>query len=142
MNSAPVKDAGSASLELVVIGTVLLACMGLAAGLGRVALAGGTVTNAAAAAARSASIARTADEAQRTATTVADQTLRQGGLHCQHTAVSVDTSGFTRLLGAPGHVRADVTCVVRLADLGLPGIGAKTLHASFTSVLDPYRGRP
>lgn len=135
-------DAGSASLELVVIGTVLLAFMGLAAGLGRVAVAGGTVTDAAAAAARAASLARTPAEAQTAAAGVARATLQQGGLHCESTNVSVDTTGFSVPLGQPAQIRAEVVCVVRLADLALPGIpGSKSLRSDFVSVLDPYRSR-
>jgi len=52
-------------------------------------------------------------------------------------------AGLAVALSLPlAHVSASVTCVVRLSDLLVPGLpGSKTLRASFTSPLDPYRSR-
>ena len=92
-------------------------------------------------AARQASIARTPAEAHAAALASATFALRQDSLDCRP-AVTVNTAGFGVPVGQPAHVSASVTCVVRLSDLLVPGLpGSKTLRASFTSPLDPYRSR-
>jgi hypothetical protein len=40
-------------------------------------------------------------------------------------------------------VKVDVACVVRLSDIGLPGLpGNRTLTDEATSPLDPFRSAP
>ena len=71
----------------------------------------------------------------------ARDTLAEQHLQCRQVAVTVDVGGFAAPLGQPAQVSVQVTCVVALADLGLPGFGDRTLTDRFASPLDPYRGR-
>jgi TadE-like protein len=135
------RDDGSAALELVILAPVLLALLMLVIAAGRTTIAQGAVDAAARDAARQASIALTAGEAEANGQASASAALRQDGLDCvPH--VFIDTTGFGAPLGQPAHVTALVRCSVPLADLALPGLpGSVLLHASFTSPLDLYRER-
>jgi hypothetical protein len=54
----------------------------------------------------------------------------------------VNTAGFAKPVGTPAVVAATVTCVVDLSDLAMPGLpGDRALTSTFTSALDPFRGR-
>jgi Flp pilus assembly protein TadG len=136
-------DSGNAALELVILAPVifLLICMVVAAG--RVAIAQGSIDAAARDAARQASISRSPDAALAAAKASATATLASEGLDCTPAPViTVDTSQFARPLGQPASVTATVSCTVSLAGLVLPGLpGSIPLHDSFTSPLDPFRGR-
>ncbi|HEY7144806.1 MAG TPA: TadE/TadG family type IV pilus assembly protein [Streptosporangiaceae bacterium] len=135
------RQAGDAALELVIIAPVLLAFIGLAIAAGRTAVAQGSVDAAARDAARQASIARSPGEAIAAATASAQTALGQDGLNCTPT-VTLDTSGFSVPLGQPAQVSATVSCTVPLSDLVVPGLpGSRTLTYTFTSPLDPFRGR-
>jgi Flp pilus assembly protein TadG len=135
------RDGGNAALELVVLAPVLLFLLGLVIAAGRTSIAEGSVAAAARDAARQASISLTPSAAQAAALSSATAALSQDGLDCQP-RVTVDTSGFGVAVGVPATVTATVTCQVRLSDLIVPGLpGSKTLRASFTSPLDPYRER-
>lgn len=112
-------DEGSASVEFAIAAPILLLVAAAMIAAGRIVLAHGTVTDVAAAAARSASIARTATQAENDATATAQRSLAEQRMHCQHTDVSVDASGFTVPVGQPAVVRVSVTCVVALSDLAL-----------------------
>ncbi|MCO1575193.1 pilus assembly protein [Crossiella sp. SN42] len=135
--------AGSVSVEFAAAaGPVLLATIAVMIAAGRIVLADHVVTDAATAAARTASLARTATHAQHTATATAHRVLTDQQLHCRSITVTIDTSGFTVPLGLPATVSATVTCVAELSDLALPGMpGTRTLRDTFTSPLDPFRGR-
>jgi Flp pilus assembly protein TadG len=135
-------EEGTVSVEFAIGASILLLVVAATIAAGRIVLAHGAVTEVTAAAARSASIARTASQAQQDATTTAQRVLAEQRLRCQHTAVSVDTSGFTVPVGQPAVVRVNVLCIVTLGDLALPGLpGTRTLEDSATSPLDPFRGR-
>jgi Flp pilus assembly protein TadG len=135
-------DRGSATVEAALLAPGLLLLIGLTVLGGRTALAGGAVEQAAAAAARQASLARSPGPARSAAAAIADRTLAEQHLHCGHTVVSVDTSGFGVPTGQPAQVRVQVTCAVRLSDLALPGLpGTRRLRATAVSPLDPYRAR-
>lgn len=135
------RDDGNAALELVILAPVLLALLMLVIAAGRTTIAQGAVDAAARDAARQASIALTAGEAQANGQASASAALRQDGLDCvPH--VFIDTSEFGAPVGQPAQVTAVVRCAVPLADLALPGLpGTMLLHASFTSPLDVYRER-
>jgi Flp pilus assembly protein TadG len=134
-------EAGDAALELIVLAPVLLALIALVIAAGRISIARGSVDAAARDAARQASLARSPGAANLAAELSAQAALRQDGLDCAPT-VSVDTDGFGVPLGQPAQVSATVTCQVPLADLVVPGLpGSVTLSYTFTSPLDPYRGR-
>jgi Flp pilus assembly protein TadG len=136
------SEAGSASLEFVIIAPVFLALLGLLILAGRVAVARNSVEQAADEAARSASISRTAAGARLAAEDGARRALAAQDLRCSTVAVAVDTSGFRVPVGAPAQVRAAVTCVVRLSDLALPGFpGSRSVSAAAVSPLDTYRER-
>src|SRR5664279_4509140 len=91
--------------------------------------------------ARDASIARTAAQAQQLARASAVSTLTKQGLHCAGgPSVDVDTSGFFAPAGTSAEVHVEVTCVVSLSDVGMPGLpGSRTLHEHATSPIDPFR---
>jgi Flp pilus assembly protein TadG len=136
------RSAGNAPLELVILAPVLLALIALVIAAGRTVLAQNSVAAAARDAARQASIARTAGEARANARSGALSELAQQGLHCTSTSVHLNLAGFGVPPGLPASVSATVTCHVSLADLALPGLpGSRTLVATFSSPLDPYRGR-
>ena len=92
-------------------------------------------------AARQASISLNPGQAQTAALSSAMTALDQDGLDCRP-VVTVDTSGFGVPVGQPATVSATVTCTVSLSDLLVPGLpGSRTLTATFTSPLDPFRER-
>jgi Flp pilus assembly protein TadG len=139
------REAGNAPLELVLIAPVVLALIALLIAAGRTSVAEGSVQAAARDAARQASIARTPQQAIQDASASAQAELAQEGLDCTP-APTVSAPGaataFGAPLGQPADVTATVTCWVPLSDLVLPGLpGRKRLTASFSSPLDPYRGR-
>ncbi len=121
---------------LCAVGLIALLVIG-----GRVAIASSSMSDVASAAARDASIARTAGEAEQLAHASAVSTLNKQGLHCEGgPTVGVDTSGFSAPAGTSAAVRVDVTCVVSLSDVGMPGLpGSRTLHDHATSPIDPFR---
>lgn len=136
------REAGSASVESVLLAPALLAFLLLAIYGGRVALARQAVQAAAADAARTASVARTEAAARSTAAATAEATLATEGLRCLTTRVEIETGAFATAVGTSGTVAATVTCTVDLADLAAPGVpGSRVLTATQTSPLDTYRER-
>lgn len=134
-------DRGSAPLEAVIVVPAILLLLGLAWGAGRIGIAQSKVDAAAEDAARAASIHRTTAAGQSSATAAAQGALADQGLVCSSTQVSVDVSGLGVPVGEVGTVTATVRCTVTLADLTIPSPGAKTMTATFTSVVDAYRQR-
>ena len=135
-------DRGSATIEAVILAPVFLLFIGLIIGTGRVAIAHQSVEAAAAEAARSASVARTPDQARADATAGAQQTLANQGITCASLSVTLDTSGFSAPVGTPAKVSATITCVLSLAELSIPGMpGTVQVTATIVSPLDTYRGR-
>jgi Flp pilus assembly protein TadG len=134
-------DAGSVSVEAaVLVPAVLFVGLLIVAGA-RVSSAQQAVDNAATAAARAASIARSPAAAQQAGTQVARERLGREGITCQETSVSIDASQIA--VGRAGQVRASLTCRVQLSDLALPVPGGtRTITSIFTSPVDPYRGVP
>ncbi|WP_395108094.1 hypothetical protein [Actinomadura sp. SCN-SB] len=99
------------------------------------------VSQAAADAARQASIARTSSQAHAAATTSALATLRRKGLHCGP-RVTLELSGFDRPVGQSATVTAHVTCTIELADVAVAGMpGSRTVTKVHRSPIDPHRGR-
>jgi Flp pilus assembly protein TadG len=137
-----VDDAGSATLELAILSPALLVLLAVVIAGGRIQIANGAVEQAAAAAAREASLARSGSLANAAATRQAKDSLDQQGVTCTNLRVSVDTSGFRAAPGVPATVAVDVTCTVPLSDLAIPGMpGNRQLQARTTSPLDTYRAR-
>jgi Flp pilus assembly protein TadG len=135
------SDAGNAVVEAAILAPVLIMFLaGLLIGT-RIRSAGAAVNQAAADAARQASIARTPAQARTAATSSALATLRDKGLHCAP-QISLDLSGFAQPVGQPGMVSARVTCKVQLSDVAAPGMpGSRTVTRMHRSPLDPFRGR-
>ena len=135
-------ERGSVSLEMVILTPGLLLVIGVLIYGGRLELAKQSVQSAASQAAREASIARTQPEANSTADAAATRSLAEQGLNCVTSSVSVNTSGFASPAGTPATITAEVTCVVNLSDLAVPGIpGSQTVTATADSPLDTYRER-
>lgn len=134
-------DTGSVSVEAAVLAPAVIVVGLLIIAGARVSSAEQAVDNAATAAARAASIARSPLAAQQAGMEVARDRLGREGITCQETSVSVDASQLA--VGRAGLVRASVTCRVALSDLAmpLPG-GTRTITSSFASPADPYRGTP
>lgn len=134
-------DAGSVSVEAaVLVPAVLFVGLLIVAGA-RTSSAQQAVDNAATAAARAASIARSPAAAQQAGAAVARERLAREGITCDESSVSVDASQIA--VGRAGQVRASVTCRVPLSDLALPVPGdTRTITGDFTSPVDPYRGIP
>ena len=133
------RDRGSATIEAVILAPAFLLFIGLIIGAGRVATAHQSVESAAAEAARTASISRTAGQARADATSSAQHTLANQGIQCASLTVDVDTSGFSTPVGTPARVTATVVCV---GDLSVPGMpGTIRIAATVGSPLDTYRGR-
>lgn len=136
------REAGSASLEIVVLAPALLLFVFLVIFAGRWALAQQAVQAAASEAARAASIARSAGEASGSASSAATTSLTNQKVRCAVQSVSVDTSGFGVPAGTPASVSATVSCQVDMSDLAFPGVpGHRTLESTMSSPLDTYRSR-
>ncbi|MDH2413238.1 TadE/TadG family type IV pilus assembly protein [Nocardioides sp. CER19] len=137
-------ERGSLALEMVMIAPALLLLLGLIYAYGRVGQVNGVMESGARDAARSATLARSMQEARDRAEQVVDDALRAAPPTCRdHPTVTV--SG-----GDPAHpdafvpggvIRVAVSCTYDISDLGLPGApGTLTSRSSFTSMLDPHRG--
>lgn len=142
MTRGTARERGSVALEAAILAPAfMLFCLLIFTG-GRVALAQMAVQSAASEGARSASIARSAGEANGSATSAANSTLGNQGLACASQSVAVDTSGFGVPVGTDSMVSVTVTCVVDLSDLSVPGVpGTHTMSYQAFSPLDTHRGR-
>lgn len=133
---------GAVSLELVLLVPSLVMLLGLAIAGARIWFARASVTEAAADAARAASLARTPGQAVSDGQQAGSASLRTGGLQCVEKSVFVDAGGFSVPVGEPAHVSTTVTCRVTFSDVVLPGMpGSMTLTADGRSALDTYRSR-
>jgi Flp pilus assembly protein TadG len=134
------RERGSATLELAVLAPGLVLLIALVALAGRYAVADGAVDQAAAEAARAASLQRTPSTGRDAATEVARASLTDQGLSCLHTQIDADVSGLRAPPGQRGRVTVTVRCSLRVADLPLP-VPALTLTATAVSPVDTYRER-
>lgn len=133
---------GSSSIDALLIIGVIVVLLSLATAGFRIAMAGDAVEGAAGAAARAASLARSAGQARSDAHRVAASSLSTSGLTCSTNSVQVDTSGFSTPVGQPARVGVTVSCDAPLADLLVPGLGgSRHLEATAASPLDTYRER-
>ena len=138
----PEGEAGSATVELAILGPGLLILLSLVIAAGRIEVAGSAVEQAASSAARDASLARSLAQAQTMAKQSATASLAEQHLACQGLSVTVASAGFATAPGTPATVRVGVACSVPLSDLGVPGLpGTKTLRASMSSAVDTFRSR-
>ncbi|MFC7306805.1 TadE/TadG family type IV pilus assembly protein [Streptomyces monticola] len=134
-----VSDSGSAAVELVLAVPLLVLCMFVVVGLGRLVGARLAVNDAAYQAARAASLARTPGEAGSAAEAAARSSLAGRGSTCG--AFSVRTHGGG---GAPGGVvRVRVTCHADLGELTMSGLpGRVAVAGDAVSPVDRFRSSP
>lgn len=131
----PLTDAGTMTVELVLLTPLLFALLAFAIGLGRAADAHGRLTGAVRDAARAASLAATPALAATAARDTALADLRGAGLECRNPQVSTDTRAFR----PGGQVRVSIVCALDLSALlgsGLPG--HTRLSATAAAPLDRY----
>lgn len=142
MSSQRADDRGSATLELAVLGPVLLVLLGLVVVAGRLEAAAGAVEQAAAAGARAASSARTAAGARAAAEDSVRHNLSGQRVVCDDLQVAVDTGGFRVAVGRAAEVVVRVSCRIPLSDQAVPGLpGSRQVDAQVVSPLDAYRAR-
>ena len=133
---------GSASVELALLVPALVIMLGLLVGGGRLWLARTAVNEAAQSAARSASLARTAQQALADGRAAGRESLSTTGLSCQDQTIAVDADAFGIAVGQPATITSDVRCTVPFEDVFLPGMpGSITVAAKGSSALDTYRSR-
>lgn len=142
MTGCPARERGSATLELAVLGPVVLVLLGLVIAAGRLEAGAGAVEQAAAAGARAASQHRTAVAAVGAARASVRANLAGQRVRCQDLRIAVSTEGFRVRVGREGWVIVTVTCQIPLGDQGVAGLtGQHTVQASASSPIDRYRGR-
>jgi Flp pilus assembly protein TadG len=130
------REAGSATVELVLLTPLLVAVLMFVVVLGRVGSARAEVDAAARDAARAASIARSPTSAVGAGESAARAALHVGGVTCRQLTVTVGTGEFR----SDGTVSAQVSCTVELADLRALGLGiTRTITATHTAPIDRYR---
>lgn len=136
-------EKGSSSVEIAVLAPVLFLMFGLVLATASVALGQQSVTTAAHAAARSASLATSQDDAAARIEATLTSQLKQDGKSCQELSVDVDDSAFSTSAGETAVIRAQITCTVPYAQLvPVPGLpGSRTISVETTSPLDTYRER-
>lgn len=130
-------DDGTLAVELVIVIPMLLLLISLVFAYGRVAQANGTLESGVRDAARSASQARDAADAQDVAERVIRTAVGPGATGCLATLaidpIQVFEPGFP--------VTVTATCRYPMGDLGLPGLpGSVRSRSTFSSPLDPNRG--
>lgn len=129
------REAGLATVELVLITPLVFALLAFIVGLGRSADARGRLTGAARDAARAASLTATPDAAAAAARQVALIDLDGAGMECRAPQVETDTRQFR----PGGVVGVSIRCTLDLSSLlvsGLPGHSTLTAHAAVP--LDSY----
>jgi Flp pilus assembly protein TadG len=137
-------EAGSLSLETVLVLPVILAFFAFVVAVGTLQDDRGTMDAAVQAAARSGSLTRSPGAVGQNVTSAADVVFQQGGLpECTGT-VGVVKNGVGAAAPPPpagsyNVVEARGTCTVRI-DFGLLTLNEQ-VNGDFTSVVDTYRGQ-
>ncbi|RCH59643.1 pilus assembly protein [Streptomyces sp. SDr-06] len=136
-------DQGSVAVEAAIIVPVLIVLVLLFIAGARLSLAGQKTAAAAQAAARAASLARTPAAGSAAAQAAAADALASSGQVCSHTTVQAQVAGLAVPVGQMSTVMVTVSCTVPIGDLVLVGggPGVRTVQATFTSIVDAYRGR-
>jgi hypothetical protein len=135
-------ERGTGTLEMAIIGGMVVLIFVVVALLVRVDQTGNAVESAADAAAREASLARDTSQAQNAAAQMANISLAQAGVNCVHLSVSIDAAGINAPLGTTGVVSATITCTVAIGNSGLIGQApTRDITATAISPVDAYRER-
>jgi Flp pilus assembly protein TadG len=125
------------ALEMVILTPALLLLFMFLLACGRYFQSSSLLESAARDGARSASQARSLNEAQGRVDDAVSRTMSQAVKSCKETASGSITTSFTA--GKP--LSVEVSCTINYRDLGLLGIGGDTkITKRFTSSVDPYRG--
>jgi Flp pilus assembly protein TadG len=132
----PGRERGSATAELVLVTPLLILFVLFIVGLGRLAHARAMVNDAAAQAARAATLAYLSPrQAAATAQQTATDALASAGLACASQTTSIDTGSDH----PGGTITVTLTCRVDLSQEVAAGFpGSETLRATFTSPVDTY----
>jgi Flp pilus assembly protein TadG len=132
----PAGDGGTIAIEMTFFIPAILLLFGLIFAYGRVAQVNGTLESGTRDAARSATVARSYDQALDAARRVVAEAVSP--------TPACLSSLDIQLLGTyePGEpITVRVTCTYSLSDIGLPGSpGTLSPTTQFTSMLDPNRG--
>ena len=131
---------GSVSLQVVMFTPVLFFTVVMVVFAGRVAMVKQSFTQVAAAAARTASLARTDGQAQVDAITAANAALASLDLRCDGPPV-VTLSGSVTAAMPGASVQATVTCQLSARDAWVPFTAVRTTTATAASPVDVWRGR-
>lgn len=132
-------DAGSSTVELVILAPLLVALLLFVVFCGRLVTAQLDLDAAAHGAARAASIARSVPAATTDAQRTALETLAARGVTCGQPSVQVNTGG----LRPGGVVTVTVSCRVPLSDLALIAVpGTRVVTSTSSSPIDVWRGGP
>lgn len=124
------------AIELAILTPVILVMLLVVVGFGRVTHGRALVDQAAAAAARAASLAPTPGQAGADAAQTARDTLTASGLSCTAASVEVDTGAFR----PGGQVSVTVTCTADLSATAMAGLpGTLTLQAVSVSPIETHR---
>ena len=135
-------ERGAAAVELTLMVPALVLVLGLLVAGGRLWFARTAVVEAAQTAARAASLARTAGQANHDGQGAAAASLATAGLTCGNRTVIIGTGAFSVPAGTPATVTSVVECSVPFADILLPGMpGSIRLSSRGAAALDTYRGR-
>ena len=130
------RDRGSMTTEFVVLAPIVIAIVLLVVGLGRYAHGKQLVEQAAAAAARAASLSSNAAAAEARAGQAAAGSMADAGLSCTGMTADVGTGDFR----PGGVVTVTVTCTADLSGLALSGLpGAATISATGRAPLEEHR---
>jgi len=129
-------EAGSVALELVVLAAVVGVLWLFGVFSVRMMLAHGEVDAAARDAARTAATTRSPSLAQAAASASAHTSLATAHNLCQQLEVQTATGAFR----PGGTVAVTIRCALRTSDLGLLGVHATTVTASYVAPLNLYEG--
>ncbi len=133
----PHDNAGSMTVELVVLAPILTVFALVMIGVGRYELARQQVIGATMAAADAASVV-SAGQAQSAAYEAAESSVQYDSHTCADLSVATDVA--EPQIGQQGYVTVTVSCRVILSDLIVPGTpGSVVVHSVEVAPIDPYR---
>ena len=134
------RERGSASAQLVLLTPVLVLFLLFFLGIGRLTHARALVNDAAAQAARAATLNYLdPGQANAAAQQAATAALAQGGLSCASVTITVDTGNDH----PGGSITVELACHVALSQAVAAGFpGSATITTSFTSPVDVYVPNP
>ena len=131
------SERGSSVVGLVILTPMVAMLLFFVVAAGRLGVIESKLTSAARSAARAASQTQSVSTAQAAATTTAETTLDYLKTGC-HGGPQIRVLELDLRPG--GQVHIQVSCVVRLSDLTLPGIpGSRIVSADSVSVVDRFR---